>query len=170
VQVFADPSVVLGHLDATVTTAVCTRTTDADAGLCIVEVPVESAWFVATATEDSDRTLSISAIFVDAVDDVGQLGDVVVKTRQNMVAHLPAYPVWPGSSFEVPVYGAFEHLFETFTVDFEVGLDSVLLASRQDRLRSGLAPLPTLAKSQPLRTFGMVLSCLKTLGKTKRFC
>jgi hypothetical protein len=102
---------------------------------------------------------------------VGQLGDVVVKTRvsQNMVAHLPAYPVWPGSSFEVPVYGAFEHLLETFTVDFEVGLDSTLLASRQHRPESGLAPLPTLAKSQPLRTFGMVLSCPKTLGKTKRF-
>jgi hypothetical protein len=62
--VFADPSVVLGHLDATVTAAVCTRATDADAGLCIVEVPVKSAWFVATATEDSDRTLSISANFV----------------------------------------------------------------------------------------------------------
>jgi hypothetical protein len=40
VQVFAIPSAELGDLDATVATAFCNKATKADAGLCIVQVPV----------------------------------------------------------------------------------------------------------------------------------
>jgi hypothetical protein len=120
VRVSATPSASLAALDSTVATAVCHTATVSAAGVCIVEVEVDAAWFA------SDGSLSITAGFADsgAADD---LGDVVVHARvavdfgQNIVAHLPARPVQPGESFEVAVYSTFDNLLETFTVDFEVG-------------------------------------------------
>ena len=40
---------------------------------------------------------------------------------ENIVAHLPSRPIYPGTTFEVDVYAQFNHLLETFTIDFGVG-------------------------------------------------
>ena len=129
IKVVAAPSAELATLGAGFVHGVCDRSKQgyADVGACVVIVQLRSAWFDG-AVSDEQRTVSLRYGFDGAPDETWKhLGEVVLQKRptavpaQNIVAYLPSRPIYPGSSFDVEIHANFNHLLETFTIDFAVG-------------------------------------------------
>ena len=124
--------------------ATCTKASPShkDAGVCIVSVTVPDEWFGGLANTDSNREATLTYGFGDGARSLWTgLGTVVLHARStvvpgtNIVAYLPSKPVHPGGVFTVGVYANFEHLLETFTIDF--GVDATMKIKQFDLAQDG---------------------------------
>ena len=134
VKVTVTPSAAVSSLQPGAVSASCRSTAkgQGNTGVCVVSVSLPQAWFGGTVA-DAARAVSVAYGFDDAgAGSFAGLGTLMLHAApgsvsgENIVAYLPSRPVYPGKMFSVDVYSTFDHLLETFTVDFGVDESMVI--------------------------------------------
>ena len=133
IKIVATPSAALAAVDARTVSGSCSRAANGQggAGLCVITIGVRDAWFVGDVG-DASRTVSLAYGFADTSESTWSTVEgavalhrkTAVSAGKNIVAYVPSRPIYPGGTFDVDVYATFDHLLETFTIDF--GVDSAL--------------------------------------------
>ena len=110
-------------------------------GVCVLQLYARQKWFEGTI-DPQQRTMALACGFADeSLSTWNQLGTVTLHPGptftpgQNIVVVLPSKPVFPGMTLSVPVYASFNHLLETFTIDF--GVDASLMRIKGFELARG---------------------------------
>ena len=137
VKVVATPSSDLAALDPRSVAGTCSNADPKhnSAGVCLVTFTARAAWFDSTIAGQQRKLMLVYGFEDTRQADWLDLGTVVLHAKpsivasKSMVAVLPSRPVYPGTTFEVPVYANFEYLLETFTIDLGVDAESLQIAS-----------------------------------------